>query len=93
MRKKCSKQIVDEKWLTARAVIGLFPANSVGDDDIEIYTDDSRQQVLMKLHSLRQQAEKPPGRPNAALADFLAPKDSGVEDYIGAFAVTCRNWH
>lgn len=82
------KQIVDEKWLTARAVIGLFPANSVGDDDIEIYTDDSRQQVLMKLHSLRQQAEKPPGRPNAALADFLAPKDSGVEDYIGAFAVT-----
>ena len=86
--KKMLKQIVDEKWLTARAVIGLFPANSVGDDDIEIYTDDSRQQVLMKLHSLRQQAEKPPGRPNAALADFLAPKDSGVEDYIGAFAVT-----
>ncbi|MDX1748943.1 MAG: methionine synthase [Methylophaga sp.] len=86
--KKMLKQIVDEKWLTARAVIGLFPANSVGDDDIEIYTNDSRQQVLMKLHSLRQQAEKPPGRPNAALADFLAPKDSGVEDYIGAFAVT-----
>lgn len=86
--KKMLKQIVDEKWLTARAVIGLFPANSVGDDDIEIYTDDSRQQVLMKLHSLRQQAEKPPGRPNAALADFLAPKDSGVKDYIGAFAVT-----
>lgn len=85
---KMLKQIVDEKWLKARAVIGLFPANSVGDDDIEIYTDDSRQQVLMKLHSLRQQAEKPPGRPNAALADFLAPKDSGVEDYIGAFAVT-----
>ena len=86
--KKMLKQIVDEKWLKARAVIGLFPANSVGDDDIEIYTDDSRQRVLMKLHSLRQQAEKPPGRPNAALADFLAPKDSGVEDYIGAFAVT-----
>ncbi|MDO8826674.1 methionine synthase [Methylophaga sp.] len=86
--KEMLKQIVDEKWLKARAVIGLFPANSVGDDDIEIYTDDSRQQVLMKLHSLRQQAEKPPGRPNAALADFLAPKDSGVEDYIGAFAVT-----
>ncbi|WP_417549134.1 methionine synthase [Methylophaga sp.] len=86
--KKMLKQIVDQKWLKARAVIGLFPANSVGDDDIEIYTDDSRQQLLMKLHSLRQQAEKPPGRPNAALADFLAPKDSGVEDYIGAFAVT-----
>lgn len=56
---KMLKQIIDEKWLKARAVIGLFPANSVGDDDIEIYTDDSRQQVLMKLHSLRQQAEKP----------------------------------
>lgn len=86
--KKMLKQIVDEKWLKARAVIGLFPANSIEDDDIEIYTDDSRQQVLMKLHSLRQQAEKPPGRPNAALADFLAPKDSGVKDFLGAFAVT-----
>jgi len=86
--KKMLKQIVDEKWLKARAVIGLFPANSVGDDDIEIYTDDSRSTVLMTLHSLRQQAEKPPGRPNAALADFIAPKDSGVSDYIGAFAVT-----
>lgn len=85
---KMLKQIVDEKWLKARAVIGLFPANSVGDDDIEIYTDEARSNVLMTLHSLRQQAEKPPGRPNAALADFIAPKDSGVADYIGAFAVT-----
>ncbi|MCC5796962.1 MAG: methionine synthase [Methylophaga sp.] len=85
---KMLKQIVDEKWLKARAVIGLFPANSVGDDDIEIYTDDSRSEVLMTLHSLRQQGERPPGRPNAALADFIAPKDSGVQDYIGAFAVT-----
>jgi 5-methyltetrahydrofolate--homocysteine methyltransferase len=82
------KQIVDEKWLTAKAVIGLFPANSVGDDDIEVYTDESRSEVLMTLHSLRQQTERPPGRPNAALADFIAPKDSGVSDYIGAFAVT-----
>lgn len=86
--KKMLQQIVDEKWLKARAVIGLFPANSVGDDDIEVYTDDSRSEVRMTLHSLRQQSEKPPGRPNAALADFIAPKDSGVEDYIGAFAVT-----
>ncbi|EMR12302.1 B12-dependent methionine synthase [Methylophaga lonarensis MPL] len=85
---KMLQQIVDEKWLQARAVIGLFPANSVGDDDIEIYTDDSRSEVLMTLHSLRQQGERPPGRPNAALADFIAPKDSGVADYIGAFAVT-----
>lgn len=86
--KKMLKQIVDEKWLEARAVVGFFPANSVGDDDIEIYTDEPRQQVLMTLHSLRQQSEKPPGRPNASLTDFVAPKDSGVADYIGAFAVT-----
>jgi len=81
-------KIVDEKWLTARAVMGLFPANSINDDDIEVYSDDSRKEVRMTLHSLRQQGERPPGRPNAALADFVAPKDCGVEDYIGAFAVT-----
>ncbi len=79
--------IIAQKWLTANGVIGLFPANSVG-DDIEIYTDESRQTVAMTYHSLRQQAEKPPGRPNLALADFIAPKDSGVKDYIGGFAVT-----
>ena len=81
-------KIVDEKWLKARAVFGFFAANSVNDDDIEVYTDDSRSEVLMTLRSLRQQTERPPGRPNAALADFLAPKDSGVNDYIGSFAVT-----
>jgi len=81
-------KIVDEKWLKARAVLGFFPANSVNDDDIEIYTDDNRNEVLMTLRSLRQQTERPPGRPNAALADFVAPKDSGVKDYIGSFAVT-----
>lgn len=85
---KMLQQIVDEKWLTAKAVIGLFAANSVNDDDIEVYRDDSRDEVLMTLHSLRQQTERPPGRPNAALADFIAPKDTGVNDYIGAFAVT-----
>jgi 5-methyltetrahydrofolate--homocysteine methyltransferase len=85
---KMLKQIVDEKWLKAKAVIGLFPANSVNDDDIEVYKDDERNELLMTLHSLRQQTERPPGRPNAALADFVAPKDSGVNDYIGAFAVT-----
>ncbi|HEC75149.1 MAG TPA: methionine synthase, partial [Methylophaga aminisulfidivorans] len=85
---KMLKQIVDEKWLTARAVFGMFPANTVNDDDMEIYTDESRSEVLMTLRSLRQQTERPPGRPNAALADFLAPKDSGVKDYIGSFAVT-----
>lgn len=81
-------QIVDEKWLKARAVFGFFPANGIGDDDIEVYTDDSREHVLMTLRSLRQQTERPPGRPNAALADFIAPKESGVKDYIGSFAVT-----
>ena len=69
-------------------MFGLFPANAVGDDDIEVYTDDTRKQVRTVLHSLRQQDEKPPGRPNRALADFIAPKASGLKDYIGAFAVT-----
>ncbi|MCG3200975.1 MAG: Methionine synthase [Gammaproteobacteria bacterium] len=82
------KQLVAEKWLTARAVIGLFPANTVGDDDIELYTDDARRGELMVLHSLRQQQKKPGNQPNFALADFIAPKESGIPDYIGAFAVT-----
>ena len=81
------QRIIAEKWLEARAVIGLFPANSVG-DDIEIYADESRSQVAMTYHTLRQQAEKSPGKPNLALADFVAPKTSGVKDYLGAFAVT-----
>jgi 5-methyltetrahydrofolate--homocysteine methyltransferase len=69
-------------------VIGLFPANTVGEDDIELYTDDTRRGELMVLHSLRQQQKKPENQPNFALADFIAPKESGVPDYIGAFAVT-----
>ena len=81
-------QIIREKWLRARAVIGLFPANTVGDDDIEIYTDDRRQNVRLVLHHLRQQVEKPPGKPNRCLADYLAPKESGKADYLGAFVVT-----
>jgi len=81
-------RLIAEKWLTARAVIGLFPANTVGEDDIEIYTDDSRRGELMVIHTLRQQQRKPDGQPNFALADFIAPKESGVPDYIGAFAVT-----
>ncbi len=85
---KMLQQLIDEKWLRARAVFGLFPANQVGDDDIEVYTDDTRQQVLTTLHQLRQQNQKPPGRPNQCLADFIAPKDTGLKDYIGAFAVT-----
>ncbi|MFA5241692.1 MAG: methionine synthase [Sulfuricella sp.] len=81
------KKIIAEKWLAANAVIGLFPANRVG-DDIEIYSDESRSQIAMTYHALRQQSEKPAGKPNLCLADFIAPKDSGVKDYIGAFAVT-----
>ncbi len=79
--------IIKEQWLTARAVIGLFPANSI-DDDIEVYTDDSRTEVKTVLHNLRQQQEKPPGKPNLCLSDFIAPKSTGLKDYIGGFAVT-----
>ena len=79
--------IVKEKWITARAVIGLFPANSIGHDDIEVYVDEKRNGILGDLHSLRQQTRKPPGQANFALADFVAPKESGVHDYVGAFAV------
>ncbi|GGO76856.1 methionine synthase [Marinobacterium nitratireducens] len=81
-------RLVDEKLLKARAVIGIFPANSVDDDDIELYTDDSRSEVLMRLHHLRQQTEKVEGKANMCLTDFIAPKESGKQDYYGAFAVT-----
>ena len=82
------KKLVDEKLLTARAVAGVFPANSVNDDDIELYTDESRTKVLITLHHLRQQMEKVEGKANMCLTDFIAPKDSGKQDYFGAFAVT-----
>ncbi|MFO7306371.1 MAG: methionine synthase [Gammaproteobacteria bacterium] len=82
------KQIIRERWLTAKGVIGFFPANSVDDDDVEIYTDESRTEVLARLHFLRQQKGKPAGQPHLCLADFIAPKSSGRRDYIGAFAVT-----
>ncbi|MCB0635354.1 MAG: methionine synthase, partial [Lewinella sp.] len=82
------RRIIDEQWLTARAVIGLFPANTVADDSIEIYANDDRREVRAVLHHLRQQAQRAAGRPNLSLADYLAPKDSGRADYLGAFAVT-----
>ncbi|OIR16911.1 methionine synthase [mine drainage metagenome] len=82
------KKIVSEKWFTANAVFGLFPANTVNSDDIEIYTDDSRKKVAMTWHNLRQQTKKPDDIPNYCLADYIAPKESKVKDYIGAFAVT-----
>lgn len=80
-------KIIAEKWLQGQAVFGLFPANAIG-DDIEVYTDESRQEVLITLHHLRQQLQKPPGRPNQCLSDYIAPKERSVTDYIGAFAVT-----
>ena len=81
------KQILDEKWLSANAVVGLFPANAVG-DDIEIYTDESRSEVRTTLHNLRKQGKQPQGKYNECLGDYIAPKDSGVADYIGGFAAT-----
>ena len=100
------KRIIAEKWLTANAVFGLFPANTVNSDDIEIYEVDERdprkgdaagdttaaplpsRRVAMTWHNLRQQTKKPADIPNFCLADYIAPKESGVADYIGAFAVT-----
>ncbi|RMG96229.1 MAG: methionine synthase [Chloroflexi bacterium] len=79
--------IIRENWLTARGVIGLFPANSVG-DDVEIYADEARQSVITAVHFLRQQMQKPPGRPNYCLADYIAPKETGIPDYLGLFVVT-----
>jgi 5-methyltetrahydrofolate--homocysteine methyltransferase len=81
------EKIIREHWLKANAVIGFFPANSV-EDDIEIYTDENRDQLLMTIHMLRQQTQKPKGKMNLCLADFVAPKSSGVPDYFGGFAVT-----
>ncbi len=81
------RKIVAQRLFTANGVYGFFPANSVG-DDIQVYRDESRTAVLMTLHTLRQQSEKPQGKCSFALADFVAPKESGRADYIGAFAVT-----
>ena len=76
------------KALKAEAIFGLFPANTVNEDDIEVYTDESRSEILTKFHTLRQQSEKDHDLPQLALADFIAPKASGRGDYIGCFAVT-----
>ncbi|SHG21833.1 methionine synthase [Geodermatophilus nigrescens] len=81
-------RIVAERWLTANGVFGLFPANQVGGDDLEVYTDESRREVLTTLHQLRQQTEGRDGSPRKSLADFVAPRSTGLRDYVGAFAVT-----
>lgn len=79
------QQIVSGKWLTAKGILGIFPANTINDDDIELTTD-NRQPITFL--TLRQQSQKTAGAPNIALADFIAPKDSGKQDYIGCFCVT-----
>jgi 5-methyltetrahydrofolate--homocysteine methyltransferase len=81
------EEIIRKKLLKAKAVVGLFPANSVG-DDIELYTDDTRTQTRIIFHTLRQQVLKSDDKPYYALSDFIAPKESGVKDYLGGFAVT-----
>jgi 5-methyltetrahydrofolate--homocysteine methyltransferase len=81
------KRIELENLLHVKGAVGLFPANTVNHDDIEVYTDESRSNVLTVIHTLRQQTQKP-NKPNTALADFIAPKETGKADYIGGFAVT-----
>jgi 5-methyltetrahydrofolate--homocysteine methyltransferase len=82
------EKLIGEKWLKARAVIGFFPANSSGDDDINVYTDENRQNLHLRLHHLRQQKSKPQDQAQLCLSDFIAPASAGRADYIGAFAVT-----
>ncbi len=81
------KKIVEERWFNPKAVIGFWPANSVG-DDIRLYTGDSRSETLATLHGLRQQLAKRGDRPNVCMSDFVAPETSGVKDYVGGFVVT-----
>ncbi|MGE5624118.1 MAG: methionine synthase [Bacillota bacterium] len=81
-------RVIAEKWLTARAVYGLFPANAVNGDDVAVFRDGKREERLATFHFLRQQQKKPAGKPNRSLADFLAPESTGLADHLGAFAVT-----
>ena len=80
------RKIIDEKWLTANGVVGIFPANSTGDDTIEVYENDSRDRVAYEFQAIRQQTLKPQGHVNNALSDFIAP--APYHDYLGGFAVT-----
>ncbi|MCF8246226.1 MAG: methionine synthase [Saprospiraceae bacterium] len=82
------RKVIDEKWLTANAVVGFFPANAIEGDSIELFADEGRGEVLKNLHFLRQQVEKTAGQPNTCLSDFTAPKETGKQDYLGVFAVS-----
>ncbi|MBL7898159.1 MAG: methionine synthase [Crocinitomicaceae bacterium] len=85
---KMLDQIISENWIQAKGVIGIWPANTVNDDDIEIYTDESRSKILHTQFGMRQQLKKAEGAVNECVSDFIAPKDSGIPDYIGGFVVT-----
>jgi 5-methyltetrahydrofolate--homocysteine methyltransferase len=82
---KMLHQLIQENWLTAKGILGIFPANTINDDDIQLTTDNGQSFTFL---TLRQQSQKTAGAPNIALADFIAPKDSGVQDYMGCFCVT-----
>ena len=82
------KRIVDEDLLTAKGVIGFWPAARKDSDDVQLFSDESRGETLATLHHLRQQTDKPGGKPNLSLADYVAPEGSGIEDYVGGFCVT-----
>ncbi len=82
------QRIIDEKWLTARAAFGFWPASKVGSDDIAVYANEDRQERLATLHHLRQQTKMVNGKPNLSLADYVAPESCGVNDYVGGFVVT-----
>ena len=81
-------RVIEKKWLRASGVYGLFPANAVQDDDLSVFCNSDRDEKLMTFHFLRQQQQRPPGKPNQSLADFIAPQASSIADYFGAFAVT-----
>jgi len=90
--KRMLQRLIEGRWLSASGIVGFWPANTVNDDDIELYTDESRSEVALTWYGMRQQAEKQViegvTRPSRCLADFVAPKDSGIKDYVGVFAVT-----
>jgi 5-methyltetrahydrofolate--homocysteine methyltransferase len=85
---KMLKKIISEKWLKANGVYGIYPASVVNDDTVNVYSDETRSIIIKTFHFLRQQGKKGKGIPNISLSDFIAPKDSGINDYIGMFAVT-----
>jgi 5-methyltetrahydrofolate--homocysteine methyltransferase len=86
--KNLLQQIIDENLLEAQGILAFYPANTVNHDDVVLYTDEKRNQELIRFHHLRQQNRKPPGNANKALSDFIAPKETKLQDYIGIFAVT-----